>query len=130
MNYPLKISPSLLAADYGYLADAAIAAEKGGADSLHLDYMDGHYVPNMAFGMDLVPALRRRVAIPLIAHLMISNPEERLGDFIRVAPDCIVIQEDTVGGLSAPIERIRRGGIKAGLAISPHRPLDLSLIHI
>jgi ribulose-phosphate 3-epimerase len=124
MKYTLKVCPSLLAADYGRLGDAAIAAEKGGADSLHLDYMDGHYVRNISFGIDLVPALRKRVKIPLIAHLMISNAEEMLPDFIKAGPDCIVIQEETVEDLSVPIERMKKAGIKPGLAITPPRPLD------
>ena len=123
-NFPLKVSPSLLAADYGYLADAAISAEKSGANQLHLDYMDGHYVPNLSFGIDLIPALKKRVKIPLEAHLMISNPEERLKDFIKVKPDYIIIQEDVPKDVISLIKKIRESGIKPGLAINPDRPLS------
>jgi len=127
MEYKRSISPSLLAADYGYLADAAIQAEAGGAGSIHLDYMDGHYVPNLSFGIDLVPALKKRVRIPLMAHLMISNAEERMDDFIRVHPDYIVIQEDAVDDVGLLLEKIKAGDIKTGIAINPSRPL--SCIH-
>lgn len=125
MEYERKVSPSILAADFGYIADAAIAAEKGGAASLHVDYMDGHYVPNISFGIELIPALKKRVRIPLIAHLMISNTDERLPDFIRVMPDTLVVQEDTIEDLGTTIERIRAAGVKPGVALSPSRPLDL-----
>lgn len=130
MDFKLKVSPSLLAADYGYLADAAILAESGGAHELHLDYMDGHYVPNLSFGIELIPALKKRVKIPLISHLMISNTDERLPDFIRVQPDLIVVQEDTVRNLSLTIEKIRRAKIKPGIAINPDRPLSLVYKHL
>ncbi len=124
MKYKRSISPSLLAADYGYLADAALQAEAGGAGSLHLDYMDGHYVPNLSFGIDLIPALKKRVRIPLMAHLMISNTEKRVDDFIRVHPDYIVFQEDAVGDVGMLIEKIKNNGIKTGIAINPSRPLS------
>jgi len=127
MEYRRSISPSLLAADYGFLADAAIQAEAGGAGSLHLDYMDGHYVPNLSFGIDLVPALKKRVRIPLMAHLMISNAEKRVDDFIRVHPDYIIIQEDAVDDVGLLLEKIKAGGIKTGIAINPSR--SLSRIH-
>ncbi len=123
MEYRRSISPSLLAADYGYLADAAIQAEAGGAGSLHLDYMDGHYVPNLSFGIDLIPALQKKVGIPLMAHLMISNAGERLDDFIRVHPDYIVIQEDAVDDIGRLLGKIKTSGIKTGIAINPSRPL-------
>ena len=123
-EFPLKVSPSLLAADYGYLADAAISAEQGGANLLHIDYMDGHYVPNISFGIDLIPALKKRVNIPLEAHLMISNPEERIEDFIRVKPDYIIIQEDVPKDVRSILNKIRKSGIKPGLAINPNRPLS------
>ncbi|MFW6139480.1 MAG: ribulose-phosphate 3-epimerase, partial [Spirochaetota bacterium] len=124
MEFKLKVSPSLLAADYGYLADAAIMAEKGGAEAVHVDYMDGHYVPNISFGLELIPALRSRVSIPLVAHLMISNTAERLEDFIKTRPDYIVIQEDVQKDLKSVVTTIRKSGIKPGVAINPDRPLN------
>ncbi|MGQ9614929.1 MAG: ribulose-phosphate 3-epimerase [Spirochaetota bacterium] len=123
MEFKLSVSPSLLAADYGCLGKYAIEAESGGAGSLHLDYMDGHYVPNISFGIDLIPALKKRVSIPLISHLMISNANERLEDFIRVTPDYIVLQEDAVRNTSRLLRAIKEGGIKPGLAINPARSL-------
>lgn len=123
MEFKLSVSPSLLAADYGCLGKCAIEAESGGAGSLHLDYMDGHYVPNISFGIDLIPALKKRVSIPLISHLMISNANERLEDFIRVTPDYIVLQEDAVRNTSRLLRAIKEGGIKPGLAINPARSL-------
>jgi len=125
MNYRLHVSPSLLAADYGYLADAAIQAEKNGAGSIHVDYMDGHYVPNLSFGIDLIPALKKRVSIPLIAHLMISNAEERIDDFIKVKPHYIVVQEDAVNDLGGILDKIKGAGIKCGIAINPDRKLEV-----
>jgi len=123
MNFNIQVSPSLLAADYGYLADSAIAAQKAGAHSLHIDYMDGHYVPNLSFGIGLIPALKKSVSIPLIAHLMINNTEDRLDDFIKAKPDYIVIQEDAVKETEYLLYRIKKSGIKTGLAINPDRPL-------
>lgn len=124
MEYTLQVSPSLLGADFGALGEAASAAESGGAGSLHLDYMDGHYVPNISFGLDLIPALKKRVRIPLIAHLMISNAEERLDDFIGKKPDYIIVQEDAVRDLDGVLQEIRKHGIKNGFAINPDRPLN------
>jgi len=125
MEFKRQVSPSLLAADYAYLGDAAIAAESGGAGSLHVDYMDGHYVPNISFGFDTIPALKKRVKIPLIAHLMISNTEERLTDFIELKPDYIIIQEDTVKDPPQLLARIKEAGVKNGFALKPDRPLSL-----
>jgi ribulose-phosphate 3-epimerase len=130
MVFERKVSPSLLAADYGRLGEEAVDAEKGGAESLHLDYMDGHYVANISFGIDLIPTLKKRVSIPLLAHLMISNAEERLDDFIEAGPDYIILQEDAVRDIPALITRMRARGIKPGLAISPPRPLEKIAAHL
>jgi ribulose-phosphate 3-epimerase len=123
MAFERSVSPSLLAADFADLGTAARQAESGGAGSLHLDYMDGHYVPNITFGIDLIPALKRVVSIPLVAHLMITNTRERLGDFIKAEPDFLVLQEDAIRKPHTLLRAIRDGGIKTGLAINPSRPL-------
>jgi ribulose-phosphate 3-epimerase len=123
MDYELKVSPSILAADYGCIAEAAVKAESGGAEKLHMDYMDGHYVPNLSFGLDLIPALKKRVNISLVAHLMISNTEKMLESFIKMKPDYIVIQEDTVKNPGSVAESIRKAGIRPGFALNPDRPL-------
>ena len=123
MHFKLKISPSLLAADFGCLGDAAQEAEAAGSEALHVDFMDGHYVPNIAFGLDLIPALKKRVKIPLVSHLMISNAEERLDDFIKTGTDYIIVQEEEVKDLSEILKKIRNSGIKTGFALCPDRPL-------
>ena len=123
MGFKVEVSPSLLAADFADLGGAALLAETAGAGSIHLDYMDGHYVPNISFGIDLIPALKKRVGIPLIAHLMLSNAPDRLDDFIRVKPKCIILQEDAIQNHLEHIERIRSAGIMAGIAINPPRTL-------
>ena len=124
MGFKVEVSPSLLAADFADLGSAASLVERAGAGSIHLDYMDGHYVPNISFGIDLIPALKKRVAIPLIAHLMLSNAPERLDDFIRVKPDCIILQEDAIQNHLELMEKIRSADISAGIAVNPPRALD------
>jgi ribulose-phosphate 3-epimerase len=123
-NSPPKISPSILSADYGHLAEESIKAERGGGYALHIDIMDGHYCHNFSFGIDVVPALKRVVKIPLVAHLEIGNPDEFIEDFAEAGSDMIVVQEDTCPHLPRTISRIRKTGKAAGVGINPDRGFE------
>ena len=121
---PLKISPSILSADYGHLAEEATKAERGGGCDLHIDIMDGHYCHNFSFGIDVVPALKRAVKIPLVAHLEIGNPDDFIEEFAEAGSDMIVVQEDTCPHLPRSVYRIRKTGKTAGIAINPDRGFE------
>jgi ribulose-phosphate 3-epimerase len=124
MKPPIKISPSLLSADFGALREAALQAEKGGGCALHLDIMDGHYVHNFSFGIDIVPALKKHVKIPLVAHLEIDNPDVFVEYFAQAGSDMIVVQEDTCPHLPITIARIKKRGVRAGIGINPDRGFE------
>lgn len=124
MNYPIKISASILSANFGNLALEAIEAEKGGAFAIHIDIMDGHYVHNFSFGIDIIPTLKKRVKTPLIAHLEIDNPDVFIKDFAEAGSDMIVVQEDTCPNLPLTIHSIKKMGIKAGVGINPDRGFE------
>ncbi len=124
MKQPLKISPSLLSADFGNLAEEARLAEKGGGYDLHLDIMDGHYCHNFSFGIDVIPALKKMVKIPVVAHLEIDNPDMFIEDFFHAGSDMIVVQEDTCPHLPITIRNITGLGIKAGIGINPDRGFE------
>lgn len=120
----VHIDASLLAADFGCLAKEACRAEKGGADSIHLDIMDGHYVHNLTFGLDLIPVLKRVTSLPLISHLEIDNPDDFVEDLARLGSDLIIVQEDTCPDVGATLDRIRRHGARGGLGVNPDRPVE------
>lgn len=124
MKFPIKISPSILSADYGNLAHESIQAEKGGGYSLHVDIMDGHYVHNFSFGIDVIPALKKHVSIPLVAHLEIDNPDVFIDDFAEAGSDMIVVQEDTCPNLPRTISNILKKGTRAGIGINPDRGFE------
>ncbi len=126
----IKISASILAANFSDLGGAVRDAETAGADSIHIDFMDGHYVHNLTFGLDLIPALRRHTSLPLIAHLEIANPDEFIQDFARAGADIIIVCEDACPDLGATIRAIRSGGVQAGVSLNPDRPLDLAKDHL
>jgi ribulose-phosphate 3-epimerase len=121
MTPPIKISPSLLSADILNLLKCALEAQKGGADSLHIDLMGGHYCHNFSFGRALVPALKEKTNLPLVVHLEIENPDEFIYDFVDSGADTIIVQEDTCPNLPRTIDSIQSRGVKAGIGINPDR---------
>jgi ribulose-phosphate 3-epimerase len=124
MKQQIKISPSILSADYGNLESCVRAAEEGGGEMIHIDIMDGHYVHNFSFGIDVIPALKKVTGIPLIAHLEIDNPDIFIEDFADAGSDVIVVQEDTCPNLARTVDSILDSGMKAGIGINPDRGFE------
>ncbi len=116
------MAPSLLSADFADLAQAIRAAESGGADALHLDVMDGHFVPNISFGPALVRAVRRRTALPLDIHLMITDPGRYAGAFREAGGDTLVFHVEATADPVATVRELRATGAAVGAAIRPDTP--------
>jgi ribulose-phosphate 3-epimerase len=119
----VRIAPSLLSADFARLADALAIAEEGGADLVHVDVMDGHFVPNLTIGPPVVRALKRATRLPLDVHLMIEKPEETLEKYIDAGADWISVHVEATRHLQRCLGLIRRGGAKAGAAVNPGTPV-------
>jgi len=121
----VKILPSLLAADFGNLETGARKAEDSGADSLHLDIMDGHFVPNISMGPDVVEMARRTVNIPLSVHLMLSNPDQHLTRFIEAGADTLLIHIEASCNVPEALVRIRELGARPGITLNPQTPAEM-----
>ena len=115
----IKISPSILSADFTCLADQVREAEEAGVDYIHVDVMDGHFVPNITIGPLVVKALRPITKLPLDVHLMIENPEFYLEDFSKAGADIITVHQEATPHLHRTIQQIHDLGIKAGVSINP-----------
>jgi ribulose-phosphate 3-epimerase len=118
----LRIAPSLLAADFARLADALSMAEEGGADLVHVDVMDGHFVPNLTIGPPVLRALRAATRMALDVHLMIEAPEKTLDEYLDAGADWISVHVEATRHLQRCLAAIRKGGAKAGAALNPATP--------
>jgi ribulose-phosphate 3-epimerase len=119
---PIKIVPSILTADFGRIAEQVQEAVAGGADYIHLDVMDGHYVPVITFGPLLVAAVRKAVDIPLDIHLMVERPEDHIAAFREAGGDIINVHVETCPHLHRVVGEIRHLGAKAGVCLNPGTP--------
>jgi ribulose-phosphate 3-epimerase len=118
------IAPSILSADFGRLAEEIAAVEAAGADWIHIDVMDGRFVPNITIGPLIVRAVRRATKLPLDVHLMIVEPERYTADFIDAGADSVSVPVEASPNLHRTLEDIRARGARAGLVLNPHTPED------
>lgn len=118
------IAPSILSADFTRLGEEIKAVETAGADWIHIDVMDGHFVPNITMGPIVVEAARKSTRLPLDVHLMIENPDAYIQDFARAGADWISVQVETCVHLNRTIQLIRETGAKAGVVLNPATPLS------
>ncbi len=120
----ILIAPSILAADFGRLAEEIQAVEAGGADWIHIDVMDGHFVPNLTIGPLIVEAARRATSLPLDVHLMIDSPERYLEDFVSAGADRISVHQETCPHLHRTLQQILELGASPGVALNPSTPVE------
>jgi ribulose-phosphate 3-epimerase len=120
----VKIAPSILSADFGKLAQEVVAVERAGADWIHVDVMDGRFVPNITIGPVVVRAVRRATRLPVDVHLMIVEPERYVDDFAAAGADIISVHVEPSYHLARTLQQIRSLGKKAGVVLNPHTPPD------
>ncbi len=124
MTRNIKVAPSILSADFSRLGDEIKAVEAAGADVIHVDVMDGHFVPNITIGPLIVEAARKTTKLPLDVHLMITNPELYIADFAKAGADYITVHVETAFHLNRLVQSIREHrGVRAAVALNPATPL-------
>ncbi len=120
----IYLAPSILSADLLQLEKQVRLVAANGADFIHIDVMDGHFVPNLTFGPNMVKAIKRIVTIPLDVHLMISNPDEYIDDYVKAGADILTVHQEACTHLHRTVQNIHQQGIKAGVALNPATPLS------
>ena len=120
----VRIAPSVLSADFGRLAEDVARCEAGGADWIHVDVMDGRFVPNLTFGAKVIETLRRLTTLPLDVHLMVVEPEKYFDAFAAAGADVMTIHQEAAPHLHRQLHRIRELGCKAGAALNPSTPVE------
>lgn len=126
----IEIAPSILSADFAHLEREVKAAQDAGADRIHCDIMDGHFVPNITYGPLIVEAVRRCVTIPLDVHLMINNPDRFINDFCNAGANTLIVHAESCRDLPSAAAAIRRLKARPGVTVNPEKPIGLFIDHI
>lgn len=121
----LKLAPSILSADFSALAADVKKIEEGGADYIHVDVMDGHFVPNISFGAAVMKSLNGKTKLPYDVHLMIENPDQYIDNFVTPQTEFITVHQEACVHLHRTIQNIKSKGVKAGVAINPATPVRM-----
>lgn len=120
----MKLAPSILSADFANLLEDVKKIERGGADYIHVDVMDGHFVPNISFGAPVMKCLNGKTCVPYDVHLMIENPDDYIADFVTPQTEYITVHQEACRHLHRTIQNIKSKGIKAGVSINPATPVE------
>jgi len=121
----VKLAPSILSADFARLGEQVVEAEQAGADYIHIDVMDGHFVPNLTMGPDIVAAVKRHTSLPLDVHLMIEAPELLVSRFVEAGASILTVHQEACRHLDYVLSTIRNLGVRAGVSLNPATPIGV-----